>query len=797
MGRVPRQTFPDAVRSAWDSGMPFGSDERAKRKKHAPAMLYTLVETPDGQRHLEEIAAWLASQDMAKVRPVAQGAERAVFEDGDRVVKVGTGRVVGTKDYVPPTGVWGVTPWLADTQIGPYKLEIQPRVDLVDRHTGGTVRRRAGYADIRALQEALRRQGWRWNDDHIGNIGFVPGNEYHPTVIDGPVYPTSNPEIPGLNRGVVPGVFIPPRGPNWIAALAAMLTAGAAGTASTAKGNDSVTAGADEKLADYLRRMQPTQTPANEPGIADAAAEVGTEIGQQVLPYYAQEMAGIAKPLHSYSQDFPEMGEFRQRVEAALDRPVIRVQIEGPPKEGESSAYKLMSPAEHAAREIYGDDVSPQQIAMTRQIMAGQLSGNKPEPALAGAIKNTLLTLRNQGIGGTEAEFPGQTLAQREARRTSPLQDGRYITSPGLDANLAATRAYNVLSAMQTDPEIMPPTADMASGLLPLVGAALTNPLGQPNTDPNDITSWDQFYNRSIASISNPARSRALEAIANDRLAEQGEAAGQYRSGLTGGYYPQTSWTSGVGMSRQAMDNSSLNSYLSETLLPQAFSFSPVVGTDKSPMIRQLARDLLREVPIVPEGASQEEVESAQQKMASYFGSQEDQFKHDYPIYQRRWNDAMDNLGEAGLGKLATSMKVDKFSYPSPLLNSVATAPKYWLDPVTLGTLGAALPFSMAKGTAIPMLRAMAKDFVLDQRFEQPFAMGLHMSQEPYKSSPSNLLSSYEGALEVDGRKVDANDPDYELLRAKYKDQQKKLLGDAVQSMERYYRPGGTPPPQR
>lgn len=544
-------------------------------------------------------------------------------------------------------------------------------------------------------------------------------------------------------------------------------------------------AGADESLISYLRRMQPSQASVSEPGIADAAAEVGTEIGQQVLPYYAQEMAGIAKPLHSYPQDFPEMGEFRQRVEAALDRPVIR--------EGE----RLMSPAEYAAREIFGDDVSPQQVAMSRQIMAGQLSGEQPNQALAGPIKNTLLQLRKQGIGGPEAQFAGQTLAQREARRTSPLQDGRYITSPGLDANLAATRAYNVLSAMQTDPEITPPTADMASGILPLVGAALTNPLGQPNPDPNDITSWDQFYNRSIASIANPARSRALEAIANERLAEQGETAGEYRNALKGGWYPQTSWTSGVGMSRQAMDNANLNSYLSETLLPQAFSFSPVVGTDKSPMIRQLAGDLLREVPIVPEGASQEEVESAQQKMASYFGSQEDQFKHDYPIYQRSWNDAMDNLGEAGLGKLATGMKVDKFSYPSPLLNSVATAPKYWLDPVTLGTLGAALPFSMAKGTAIPMLRAMVKDFVMDQRFEQPFAMGLHMSQEPYKSSPGNLLSPYEGALEVDGRKVDANDPDYELLRAKHKDQQKKLLGDAVQSMERYYRPGGTTPPQR
>lgn len=541
----------------------------------------------------------------------------------------------------------------------------------------------------------------------------------------------------------------------------------------------------DQSLIKYLKDLQG----------GPSAAEF---YGQRSLPYYAQQMAGIAKPIHTYPKDFPEMGEFRERLDVALEKPVIR------------DGDRILSPAEYAAREVYGDDVSPPQIAMVRQIMAGQLSGDQPEPALAGVIKNTLLTLRRQSIGGPDAEFPGQTLAQREARRTSPSQEGRYMTSPGLDANLAATRAYNILSTMQTDPDIMPVTADMGSGLLPLVGTVLTNPLSPPNEDPNDVTSWDQFYNRSIASIANPARSRALEAIANERLAEQGEFSGQYRSGITGGYYPQSSWTNTTGMSRQGMDNANLNTFLSETVLPQHFSGTPILSDFPSktlteipegfpgkqprqsdaPIIRRLARDLLREVPVVPEGANPEEIEGVRQKLSSYFGSQDDQFKHNYPLYQRSWNDAMDKIG-------ATGMKVGKFSFPSPVLNSVVNAPKYWLDPMTVGTLGAALPLSMAKGSLIPLLRSVAKDFVLDQRFEQPFGMGLHMSNEPYRSKPANLLAPYESGFEVDGQKVDPNDPNYGKLRQQFEDEQKKLLGEAVEFGQRYYRPGGTPPPQR
>lgn len=783
MGRVPKASFPDAVVSAFTTGMPYGHDTRARRVKHSPGMLYALTQNPNNREYLDQMEAWLAEQGIKKVRPLGMGAERAVFEDNDRVVKVGTGyRAVGTKDYVPPQGVWGVTPWLANTEIGPFSLEVQPRVDLVDSRFGGTVRRKPGGADIRALQKALADQGWNWQDYHIGNIGFKPGHEYHPTVIDGPVYPKS--ADLDWQDGVAPRFpFVPPKGPEWLAALAAMVTGAAA--ANTAKGDDTVTAGADESLIAYLRRMQETQPGDNAPSMEEQIGEAVVPVGQATLPYYAQEMAGIAKPLSSYPRDFPEMGEYRDRVSAALEKPVIR-----------DEDGTLISPLQYATNLI---GVGPEASPVVKTFLLTHLAGQGEEGATLGGFdvrelaKATLLKLRRQGMGGPEEMFPGQTLAQREARRTSPLQEGRYMTSPGLDANLAATRAFNLLSAFQTDPDVMPPTADVGSGLLPLVGAALSNPLGQESSP-----AWKQFDNRTIQSIANPARSRVLEAIDADNWAQKGEEAGQYRSSFIGGYLPQSSWTSTVGLQRQGgLDNANLNTYLSETLFPQAFLGSPVVGDKNSPVIRQLIGDFMREVPIVPEGADPEEVEAVRQKLASYTSSQEDQFKRNYPVYQRNWNKAMDSIG-------ATGMKVDKFSYPSPALNTVAMAPTYYFDPMTIGMIaasgGAAIPGILAKKSLIGALKkgalGMGKDFVADQRLEIPFAAGMHVGQEPYRSNPQELLGPYQKVFEdKDGKPVDPNDPDYEFKKAQYETQQRKLLGEAVDFGQRYY--GGKQPPKR
>jgi hypothetical protein len=539
-------------------------------------------------------------------------------------------------------------------------------------------------------------------------------------------------------------------------------------------------AGMDESLISYLRRMQPTQTPANEPGIADAAVEVG----QSTLPYYAQEMAGIAKPIHEYPQDFPEMDEYRRRVDEAIDRPVIR------------DGDRIMSPAEYAAREIYGDDVTPQQIAMTRQIVAGQLSGGQPDPALAGVIKNTLLTLRQQGVGGPDAQFAGQTLAQREDRRTAPIQEGRYMTSPGLDANLDATRVFDILSALQTDKEIDSGDSGAFQSLLSLGSAAIA-PM-----QAGQLSAYRNF-------TPNPIEARTKEALMWDDAAQQGRLAGQYRGGIEGGFGKDSSWLTNRGMIRQSSDYSNFNPYFGEFLVPQFFSGTPVFG-DRGQMIRTLAGELHREVPIVPEGASPEDAQKAAQNLRQYLNVQGNQYVNDAPVRQRQWNRYMDSLGSMaessgfGFARGATdAMKRDNYRYPTPAENALATGWKYALDPTTVSTAGLgavkALGHGGIRGLA-NMARGMGQNLVADQiTTEQPIAVAFPKAVNP-DLSMSDILSkpiTHGEVVNERGEPVDPNDPSYEKYHQNLKQNQEKLLGELDAYWQRYYRPGGTPPPQR
>jgi hypothetical protein len=72
--------------------------------------------------------------------------------------------------------------------------------------------------------------------------------------------------------------------------------------------------GADPGLIAYLKQMQET-----EPGLTL------TGLGQATVPRPFQELAGIAKPLNSFSRDFPEMREYENRARAVWESPSIRV----------------------------------------------------------------------------------------------------------------------------------------------------------------------------------------------------------------------------------------------------------------------------------------------------------------------------------------------------------------------------------------------------------------------------------------------------------------------------------------
>lgn len=791
MGRVPKQPFPDAVTTAFKTGMPYGHDQRARRVKHSPRMLYALSENPHNKQFLEEMAAWLDSQGIRKVEPLAMGAERAVFRDNDRVVKVGIhgNRAVGDDNYVPPEGVWGVTPWLASARIGPYRMEVQPRVELYDPGMSGTVRRRPGNADIRALQQALQQQGWYWQDNHAGNIGFVPGKEYRPTVIDGPVRESSAPMILDDGRQVPPGAvpvpFIPPSRPAWLAALAAMMGAGAADTAKAGEtetagdgeamaNNQSIDmqSGADPGLIAYLKQMQET-----EPGLAGMA--------QATVPRPFQELAGIAQPLNSFSRDFPEMREYEDRARAVWETPSIRM--------GE----QVISPADYYLAQIKAGlgseemDFGSAERFIKEKGLGNLVSGGK----LDSALQDTLDTLRNQSVGGKEELFPGQTLEQRNARARGNLpQDMRYVTSESMDRNLLATRAYNMLTAMRDEPEYKPDFASPTSAFHSALGTVL-NPgaravAGDPGSDTRSLA-----YARNIQSISNPLQARAQEAIYWDKLADEQKKAGTYKDSLFGGYYPQFSWTTGVGAQRQGeMDNANLNTYVGSFLGPQYLSGTPVLGLPGSDSIRTLAYNLRREVPVLPEGMDAETAAKTRRALDTYLGRQENQFSANKPMYQRAWNDAMDNLGGAGVP--ASGLKFSKYSYPTPMENTAFNAWKYYADPMTAATLGGGLLRSAGKVGAKAYAGAVGRDFVADQPFETGIAAGLYSLNKPYSDNPMAMFTTPMddvGVYDQDGTPADPNSPNYPAILARHKADTEKLLGGLIGTASEYY---GTRKPQ-
>lgn len=806
MGRVAKKKFPDVVKSSWKEGMFFGADERARRVKDAPSMLYRLAnDTPVANANLEEITAWLQSHGMDTFRPLAMGAERAVFDAGDRVVKVGTGRVDSNNKYVPPEGVWGVTPWLANTEVGPYKLEIQPRVSLRDESMGGTVRRKPGDGDIAALQQALWQQGWNWRDAHYGNIGFVPGKVYSPTVIDGPVVPTSKPFLPSElaavhPTGTVPRVFSPPTRPAWIAALAAMM-AGAAGTAkagetqaeSDGEGMAETTdesrslerpllAGADPQLIRYLKSMQPGGERMKGDVPAGFYYEGQTEpLANAFLPRPFQQMIGAELPINAYSDVGDDAGEeYRRRASLALTTPSIRV--------GEET----ISPMDYLIRTT-GHADAPRVRKFLLDTTLEELSGKEP---ITPETREMLLVLKDQGVGGEKELFPGQTDQEREARRKSDSQETRYMTSANFDKNMMATRAYNILSAIQDDPELRPDFASPVSAFYGGIAAGLTpsrsGERGNLGADNRYLS-----YLRNVESIRNPVRARAMEANYWDDLAEKGRAEGQYKDSLFGAYAPQQSWTTSRGAQRSDEDNANLNSLIGSFAIPQFLSGTLDLGSNQAGLITELARNLKREVPIIPEGMDRAEAEQTAKDLQNATSSMLQRYAQERPMYQRSWNNAMDGLAERagmiGVPLPTESLKFSEFSAPTALENSVVTAPKYWFDAPTVATLGAVLPFSVARSGLKGTAKAVAADFVKDQPVEMGFGVGLEASEQPYSSDLSKiymepLKNSFVTELSPENdQPSDPNSPSYPQDLARHQEERQKLLGGLLETAQKYY----------
>lgn len=490
------------------------------------------------------------------------------------------------------------------------------------------------------------------------------------------------------------------------------------------------------------------------------------------LPYGIQEAMGYAQPMGRYSRDFPEMQAWESKVRHTfLNQRVIR---------GDSG--ELLTPAEYAVSTLEADVAdSPALQAATVHNTLQSLLGLPGDSALA---KQVLFKLKMQGAGGEEALPTGQTVAQREARRKHSMQESRYMTSPGMEANLAATDAYNLMSALQTDPAVRPVFADAGSSFLGGVGSVYHTfmaPAGEHAAEMRDLEDI-----RNEESAVNPIQARVKEALYWDAKAKEGNQEGVYKDSLTGGFRPQHSYTTLAGMANQGSeDNANLNTLWSESYMPQYLSGVPMFGDKRSPVLRQLFSDIHREVPIVPETSTPEQVHEIGKELREYKRINDEQYADNYPVAQRWWNKQLDSLDAIGAGWLTRPLKIPEYSRPSPVNNVAGNAPRYWADPATLLTLGAAAPSGIARAGAGGFAKAVVQDAVTDFPGEFGFGVGATMSSEPYTSSPSKLLQAIEyGNVEDEhGNQVHPNDRNYPGYLQKLQHEQKKKL-------ERLYQKG-------
>jgi len=354
--------------------------------------------------------------------------------------------------------------------------------------------------------------------------------------------------------------------------------------------------------------------------------------------------------------------------------------------------------------------------------MTGQRAGNEKVVELS---RNALMRLKGEspvGDAPTKA-FAGQTLGQRADRRRDNFQDGRFITSPGLDTQLESLRAYTLLGAMEDSPELQLPMFNTSGQINSLVALpyAVGNPMNWGTKDPTvDAGAGIRHLIglRNGHAIFDPVGARRAEAEYWTQLGDKAKAnEGQYKSSAEGGYYWPYSYMSDVGMARQSEDDwanalTSIDKNKDLTL-----SDINMWGGEEGQRLIHLGNQINREVPIVPEGSTPEETERAREAFRKLTSQTEQRMIDEYPLYQETYNKWMPG----------TFLDVKEYSHPSQAWNSIANAPKYSVDLMTAASLGAAAPGVYAKHGIKGLAGMYAADAVMDQATtEQPYSMLLH-----------------------------------------------------------------------
>lgn len=525
----------------------------------------------------------------------------------------------------------------------------------------------------------------------------------------------------------------------------------------------------------------------------------------------------LVKPVRDFViEGTPEIEEFQKRADAAMFQSKVM--------RGEDGT--LLTPSEHLENMGRKAGMREEELPVLLMNVANYLFGKERSvaPMYVDAARQLLAEIKAQSVGGEKEVFPGQTEKEREARRQSPAQESRYMTSAGMQQNLNVQKTLNILSALEESPELRPDFTTVGSALQGAAGAALSpaatvssavdvsmpsawgaapdwrsaanSSASAGNTpDLGDAGAQTRHlaYLRNIHSAANPAEARVKEALYWDDLAEKQPGIGQYRTSRHGGLSPQKSWTTVEGMGNQAESDKANWLTYAEKIKDQAFSGTNILGTGEDAAgLRHLNAMVDREVPIVPEGVDPKRVESVRDRLREYQAGREQRMVNEYPLYQEKWNQMV-----SPLGRLGDALKVEQKSFPSPAWNNIAMAPKYWFDIPTIATLGAGGLMNPKALLSRRGLLGLATEFLKEQPTEQSYAAAMYASDAPYNTQPSRLFSpmaSGSVTKEVSGPdgqpqqvSVPADDPDYRKHWEAWESGQRKLLDGLLKDQKELY----------
>jgi hypothetical protein len=379
-----------------------------------------------------------------------------------------------------------------------------------------------------------------------------------------------------------------------------------------------------------------------------------------------------------------------------------------------------------------GLTMSPEHVEAGLQTVFNHMIGAKAGSPMAVRMSRAVLNeLKGQSPVGDpddptssthKRSFAGQTLKQREDRRRDWFQDGRFMTSAGLDNQLEALRAYTLLGALEDDPKLKLPMFNSSGNFLSAAG--MINPgnprqwfgKSDPTTDPGAGIRHLAYLRNVHSPLASPVEARQLEALYWDRLGDRARGQeGQYRSSLEGGYYWPYSFLNDAGMGRVSEDRANFLSNTDENVSQYLRDWN-MWGGQQGRELSRLGALVSREVPIVPEGVAPEQTRDIQDQFRKLSNQTHQRLIDEYPLWQEQYNKLMPG----------TAMDVKEYSFPSPAWNSLATAPAYSLDTITASTMGLGLPANIAKSGVRGATRGLLTDFVLDQPSEQGFGAGFY-----------------------------------------------------------------------